>query len=102
MSLTESSAAVTAVVCERATPADDRPLADRRALVDSRTRVRGGYTVRLALDDDETGYDLTVHEGSTLRASVPGLDPRYLDASVAALLDEFLAGSPSLARAADD
>lgn len=100
--LTESPAVLPSTVSEGQSPTDDRPLADRRALVDSRTRVHRGYTVRLALDDDETGYDLTVREGETLRASVPGLDPAYLDASVEELLAEFPVDAPPRARAGDD
>jgi hypothetical protein len=79
-------------------------------LVDSSTRRYGGYVVRLALNDDATGYDLTVRldprrpvrtDGGTrgtdaddatgpvhVRAS--GLDASYVDRPTADLLREFL------------
>jgi hypothetical protein len=102
VSLTEWLPDVTPVVREGTTPTVDCPLTDRRVLVDSRTRVRGAYTVRLALDEDETGYDLTVHEGGVLRVARPGLGPAYLDASVEALLAEFLPDLRAAVPADDD
>jgi len=79
------------------------------ALVDSSTRRYGGYVARLALNDAETAYDLTVRvdrtrpvrtdggECATGDGAVPAvdvrvgdLDPSYLDASARDLLREFL------------
>jgi hypothetical protein len=60
------------------------------ALVDSWTRRFDGYRLRVALDDSGRAYDLTIHEGDDLRATVTGLPPAWLEVGCPTLVTAFL------------
>lgn len=113
--ITEYSTVVVCDMSESGSPTAGESLYDGGpALVDSSTRRHGGYVVRLALNDDETAYDLTVRDDPvrpvrtdggeratgdgavpTVDVRVGGLDPSYLDASARDLLRAFLGAGAS-------